>query len=77
VQEAPETRFAGRRVGAVIDALMDLPEGDETNREAFLSQPRQEFDCLSSTIQVCSHPVAIDEVGHNLTGGREERRRLS
>ena len=27
--------------------------------------------------EVIGHPVAIDEVGYNSTGGREERRRLS
>ena len=59
--------------GAKQNAFVNLAVGEYANREAIWCETLQQGDSRGPALQVICYPIAINQVFHSSTGGREER----
>jgi hypothetical protein len=76
-QEPAEDALAAGRVPAVVDPLVDLPVSHQADREPVGGERPKHVHGSRSALQPVGHPIAVDQIAHSATGGRDDSRRLA
>jgi hypothetical protein len=76
-EKATKDRLVVPGIAAVIDALVDLPEGNDANGDAIVDQTIEERHSAGAAFEIVCDPVAVYEILHSSTGGRSLMRRAA
>lgn len=72
LSEPTKNAFALLWVPTVIDAFVNLAVGDQADRQPLTPEASQQINGVLFPLEVIHHHIAIDQIAHRITGGRDD-----